>query len=498
MDLHDTLSAFFPPPRDDEPASLRQDITDELSDHLICAYNREVLRGADSSVARQRVLERFGDPAAVARRLWLDAMKGKIMAQRLLIVTCLVVMLACGTSVGLAWNWMNQDRLLRNRDAAEASEVNRRLAEALVQAQTTNKEMLIKLGEMSEAIRRPVSPDWNPIDFKLTEETAGGPPAVGVTLILTRMEGTTPTVVNRTSDASGLADFGAVRPGDYTYQLSRNWPKGEFIAEGQFNVRPGTEVHKSIICPKVPPETVSVRIKCTWPADLETAGLFLYAPFTFVRRSFDSTLGWSWSQFESAKMPEVVASDTQLLPVTRSILRGTKGTNSFEIVDLAGLHLWKAAKSNEVFGDILDRDLREQAAGAEEWKWGPGTYRFDELMVVRPHRGQDVEKGRRRFDVLASICSPGFDMWQIEGGPPHSGVIGMPYSQGPWHRATPSPTTVAYWSNVVDKFEVRPGQVNEWTIPLPDALIKAVRAALKPDPSGVAKSAGSTAPAHEK
>ena len=46
-------------------------------------------------MARQRVLERFGDPAAVARRLWLDAMKGKIMAQRVLIATCLVVMLAC-------------------------------------------------------------------------------------------------------------------------------------------------------------------------------------------------------------------------------------------------------------------------------------------------------------------------------------------------------------------------------------------------------------------
>jgi hypothetical protein len=137
-------------------------------------------------------------------------------------------------------------------------------------------------------------------------------------------------------------------------------------------------------------------------------------------------------------------------------------------------------------------------AGDEELKWEPGTYRFAELMVVRPHRGQDIEKGRRRFDVLASICSPGFDMWQIEGEPPHSGIIGMPYSQGPWFRATQSPTSVTYWSDVVDKFEVRPGQVNEWTIPLPDELIKAVRTALKRDPSVEAKLTGSTAPAHEK
>ncbi len=111
------------------------------------------------------------------------------------------------------------------------------------------------------------------MSFKLTEDSASGPPAAGVSLILTRMEGTTSAVISRTSDASGLADFGAVRPGDYTYQLIRNWPNGNFVADGQFNVRPGTEVHKSIICPKAPPDKVPVRIKCSWPADLETAGL---------------------------------------------------------------------------------------------------------------------------------------------------------------------------------------------------------------------------------
>jgi hypothetical protein len=505
MLFRDSLSSLLPSPRDDEPASLRQDIVDELSDHLACAYNRELLRGTNADLAHQRVLNRFGNPAALARRLWLDAMKGKIMAKRVLIATCLVVMLACGTSVGLAWNWMNQDRLMRNREAAEASEVNRRLAEALAQAQTANKDMLNKLGEMSEAIRHPVSLDWNPVTFKLTEESASGRPAAGVSLALTRMEGTTPMVVNRTSDASGVADFGAIRPGDYTYRLIRNWPNGNFLADGEFNLRPGTEVHKSIVCPKVPPETVPVQIKCVWPPDLETAGLFLYAPFTFVNRSFDREFPWTWNEIVNDKMPEALASSPQLLPVTRSILRGTIGTNSFEIVDLAGLHLWKAPKAQEVFGDILDRDLREQVAGDEELKWEPGTYCFPELMVVRPHRGQDVEKGRRRFDVLASICSPGFNhTCQIESEPPHSGLIGMPYSQvsgsgyAAWPHAPQIPTPLPFWSSFADKFEARPGQVNEWTISLPDELIKAVRAALKPDPSAEAKLAGPAAPAQEK
>ena len=80
MDFRDGLSTELPAPRDDEPDGLRNDILDELADHLVCAYRRELLRGADAATARQRVLERFGDPAALARRLWFDSMKGKIMS----------------------------------------------------------------------------------------------------------------------------------------------------------------------------------------------------------------------------------------------------------------------------------------------------------------------------------------------------------------------------------------------------------------------------------
>ena len=80
MDYRDTISAELPPTRDDEPASLRRDIVDELADHLACSYNRELLRGADATEARQRVLHRFGDPAAVAG--WL-ARARTMLAKRL-------------------------------------------------------------------------------------------------------------------------------------------------------------------------------------------------------------------------------------------------------------------------------------------------------------------------------------------------------------------------------------------------------------------------------
>jgi hypothetical protein len=485
MLFRDSLSSLLPAPRDDEPASLRQDIIDELGDHLANVYRRELLSGADSNLARQRVLDRFGDPAALARRLWLDAMKGKIMAQRVLIATCLVVMLACGASVGLAWNWMNQDRLLRNRESAAAIEANRRMADALAQAQATNKDMLNKLSEMSEAIRHPVSPDWNPLTFKLTEESAAGPPAVGVSATLWRMVGAAVTNVDRTSDESGIADFGAVQPGDYTFRLTRSWPKGEYTTEGKFTVRPATEVHKTIACPNAPTGTVSVRIKYAWPADLEAAGLFLYTPFTFLGRSFDRGVLWRWDELSG---PNIQTSEVQRYPVTRSLLCGTKGTQSFEFVDLAALHLWKAAKSKQTFGDILDRDLRQRPAGDVELQWERGSYQLAELMVIRPYPGRDVEKGRRRFDVLVSVCSSDYGHWcQEDVGPPGAGIIEMPYPQIAGH-GTAAPfgsqgvVPEDYWDKTVAHFEARPGQVNEWTVPLPDELIKAVRAALAADP----------------
>ena len=103
MDFRDGLSADLPSPRDDEPASLRDDIVDELADHLACMYRRELLRGTDASSAKARVLERFGDPAAVARRLWFDAMKGKIMSQRILVSCCILLTFISLALAGMMW-----------------------------------------------------------------------------------------------------------------------------------------------------------------------------------------------------------------------------------------------------------------------------------------------------------------------------------------------------------------------------------------------------------
>src|SRR6185437_1114173 len=94
------LLADLPEPRRDEPASLRIDIADELTDHLVCAFRREVLRDGDEAAARRRALDRFGDPKQLARRLWWQAMWSRIMRQRIVSAlqwtVALVAMLIAG------------------------------------------------------------------------------------------------------------------------------------------------------------------------------------------------------------------------------------------------------------------------------------------------------------------------------------------------------------------------------------------------------------------
>jgi hypothetical protein len=463
MDVRDTLSALLPPPRDDEPAGLRQDILDELGDHLACAYNRELLRGVDSSVARQRVIERFGDPAAVARRLWLDAMKGKIMAQRVVIATCLVVMLACLSLVGLMW-------FQSSRAAAQTTEANRKLAEALVQAQTTNKEMLTKLTEMSEAIRHPRSPDWNPVKFIVTENTLDGPPAAACSItLIPRAAGN--TQISRTSDASGVVDFGLVHPGEYSYQISKSLNRGELSGSGDLNVAPGGQVSQRIVWPKTAFAPVPVRIRCDWPPDLEKEGLVVDAPFASMPVEKD---GVSWNFGFGAGIG------------ARSVLCGP-GIEMKEILNPWGLYLWATSSRPDLRAAVLTSEVRTINERAEPMKWECGTYQFAELIVLRPQRSPAVEGTRLQFEILVRCYPPHtngsaytflreppsdqlletrIDM--LSGGGTQMGVDGLHLSE-------------RSWSELGGHFNAVPDRVNEWTITLPEELIKVVREVVKTD-----------------
>jgi hypothetical protein len=460
MDLRDTLSSLLPAPRDDEPTTLRQDIIDELSDHLANAYRRELLNGADSNLARQRVLDRFGNPAAVARRLWLDAMKGKIMAQRVLITSCLAVALACISLVGLVY-------VQSNRAAAQAAEANRKLSEALAHSQRTNDTMLSRLSEMSDAIRHPRSPDWNPLRFTLTEDTPGGPPSVGSLVRITLDE----SPWARRTDKLGVADFGLVHPNHYTFEVSTYSDRGNWSASGFVNVDPGSQVNHRIVCPGKAVERVPLRVRCDWPTDLDKEGLALIVPLMLM--PIDNE-GMSWN----------LRSDTST--GGRPVFVGPRA--ALEEILGRGPYLWAAPTPPQLRADVMTSDVRSVSEPAQALIWERGTYYFYQLYVVRPFHSAVVTAGRQRFEVLvrcgAAISLASSSNYEVLQGPPtddqmRSGVGGL---FGPHQKRITVESlnlSVESWSKIATPFEARPDRVNQWTITLPDELIKAVRTALK-------------------
>jgi hypothetical protein len=82
MAWREAAEQALPPQRPSEPGQLRADILDELADHLAMATERErVADGGNEAAVWGRVLDEFGDPKALARRLWWDAMRETVMRE---------------------------------------------------------------------------------------------------------------------------------------------------------------------------------------------------------------------------------------------------------------------------------------------------------------------------------------------------------------------------------------------------------------------------------
>ena len=85
---------------------------------------RLFVRVADNKADAQRnVLNRFGNPRRIARQLWFDAMKERIMSQRLQLFQTVVMTVTCLVILGLTWTVFSQNRAL--------SEINRAFLEKL-------------------------------------------------------------------------------------------------------------------------------------------------------------------------------------------------------------------------------------------------------------------------------------------------------------------------------------------------------------------------------
>jgi len=190
MGWSDEAEQGFPPQRHREPAALRQEILDELADHLALAAQRESESGVeDDRQIRARVLKRFGNPAAIARALWWGAMKETLMKDWIQISINAVICVALVGFMALFYRQM----------------------------QTTNTALLNALNERPIAVEVTLPS----VEFVFHRGSIEGPSAEGIEVnLIGKAFNEDTTTIKEKSDGRGRARFGPIRAGQYMIRLS--------------------------------------------------------------------------------------------------------------------------------------------------------------------------------------------------------------------------------------------------------------------------------------
>lgn len=266
----DELAARWPAPEPDEPESLRQDILDELGDHLQSAYDHELIKTGDSQSAASRVLNRFGDPVELANRLFREARQGVVMRQTVwIVVSAVSTTLSVAALGGLAWfamAWQGANLRLEElqRELAASAQQQQAERDALrrelllhlesrkAEPSSTSSYLPLKLRIVGETTRKVVQ---TPVDFHFI------PP----------LPAPVQTPAPGASDV--VYDFGLVPPGIYKMSFQSNaenpWRGGQ-----EFWVRPGNPEILEVSYPDAG-VTKPGRLKVDFgvPEDLRDAGL---------------------------------------------------------------------------------------------------------------------------------------------------------------------------------------------------------------------------------
>jgi hypothetical protein len=314
---HEELTARLPGPLDDEPPTLRQRIVAEIADHLECALRRELLRTGDESVARRRVLERFGNPALVVRRLWFDALWEQIMSQRILATCCVLLTTACLAGVVLAWRVSSEVIAAVNRSAEgqrEFAEGLKLLSDAVAESSRANKEMVNALSEMrpasgalesgsgTVAVPEPRAVDRVPLKVRVTQGTKDGPPRQGVLIQVSHQQRDNTAFESKAfTDTNGVADMGFVLRTAAVMSIEATCViDGVMMVVHEDIEPPILEPEKTVLisCPEKIPEAADfrfapVRFRDTLPSPDEIAVLYVFER-TSWRRNSSGRNEWEW------------------------------------------------------------------------------------------------------------------------------------------------------------------------------------------------------------
>ena len=366
----DSLSSDLPPPRGDEPANLRQDIADELADHLTTAAAEERARGAAEDAARQAALDRFGDPTAVARQLWLEAMKGPIMRQRTLMAAAALLVLGVFAANGLAWMAFQQ---LRESNAALVAQLAAKKAEP-----GSHADLTVKLVQDNE-VQSPAAGYQVDLVGQAVAGLESQRPGSGYGGYPRNM------LLHEVANSEGIVRYPSIAPGIYELRVTTPWG-WTLRRDLSLLARDWTE---TIACPANAPAEALVKVDFEWPTELQEKQLAVRLQFNRLQHS-------------------VPPDEWTVHPSVFSMIRDQRGNEPREMSRLAS-------------DSLLLSDFRPPTGMQEVW---PGLYRLSYVQIIE--RGAEIDGESNTFEYVDRvrlgeaelkqpqfIAKPGDNTWSI-------------------------------------------------------------------------------------
>ena len=234
----------FPPPHEGEPSSLRQDIMDDLRDHLACAMERELADSDDENEARKRVLDQFGyNPGALARQLWFESMKEKIMKDRMVLVGIFILIIIGICGLFLIW---------------QSNQQTNRAMMAMIES--------FKSGE--DASQFTTRLDLASVSISVFRDEKETIPASGIKIEMYKINSSNQNIrFYQTTDENGVAVIGPVQTGNYKVYFP--WEKYNFSPnDSDINLFGGKDIEKTIIYPKY--QICSITIEPVLPKNINS------------------------------------------------------------------------------------------------------------------------------------------------------------------------------------------------------------------------------------
>ncbi len=370
MSWHEAISGQLPPPHEEESRDLRRDILDELADHLDCAMQRESLRTDDEQTARRNVLARFGDPARLACRLWLDAMKGTIMNQRILIGTNILLAAIVIAMFVIVLMQMQRAQTFQEAMIARLATMTAGTAGQSGEARPTGASL------------DPAALSWPSARVRIEGGNApfelrfyGEPYNTGEKITLTEQ------------NDGGETVFGPIRPGQYSLTVTDDYGASH---QRSVVVPPGGEHEVVVDAPKWQPQPTQTRVRLDLPHNLSER-LDITAVFLL-----DAQLDWTGDQWSHGRAGLVVnlhgrAASPEIATGWQDVRGGAASTPGNS---RPRLYTARPGMSYVSWLDVKDFDLQERVTLDSSLH-----YRCDGFTLF--HRVPEGQRGRRHLGHLS-------------------------------------------------------------------------------------------------